>query len=164
MKDIDCPFQVGRRIVHALRDQTKIIFVDFHAEATSEKQALFYYLDGKVSAIIGSHTHVQTADETISANGTAYITDAGMTGPHDSVIGMQKEPSIERFLTGMPRRFTTAEGDVKLSGVLLKINAHSGAAEHIERIRVDFDLETFKADDIVPESDDEDAADESADE
>lgn len=157
MKDIDCPFKVGKHLVYKLREQTKIIFVDFHAEATSEKQAMWYYLDGMVSAVIGSHTHVQTADETISPNGTAYLTDAGMTGPHDSVIGMQKEPSIERFVTGMPKRFTTATDDVKLSGAVLRISAETGRTESIERIKYDFDLDTFKPEDIVPRSDDEES-------
>jgi 2',3'-cyclic-nucleotide 2'-phosphodiesterase len=165
MKDIDCPFKVGKHLVYRLREQTKVIFVDFHAEATSEKQAMWHYLDGMVSAVIGSHTHVQTADETISPNGTAYLTDAGMTGPFDSVIGMQKEPSIERFVTGMPKRFTTATDDVKLSGVVLRISAESGRTESIERIRYDFDLDTFKPEDIVPAvSETENEADESYDE
>ena len=105
MKDIDCPFQVGNAIIQLMRRETKMIFVDFHAEATSEKQAFYYYVDGKVSAVIGTHTHVQTADEQISPQGTAYLTDAGMTGPHDSVIGMQKEPSIERFITACRNGF-----------------------------------------------------------
>jgi len=169
MKDIDCPFKVGRHLVYRLREQTKVIFVDFHAEATSEKQAMWHYLDGMVSAVIGSHTHVQTADETISPNGTAYLTDAGMTGPFDSVIGMQKEPSIERFVTGMPKRFTTATEDVKLSGVVLRISAETGRTESIERIRYDFDLDTFKPEDIVPavsetESETDESYDESYDE
>ena len=102
MKDIDCPFQVGEREVSALRKHTELIIVDFHAEATSEKQALAMYLDGKVSAVVGTHTHVQTVDNHVTPRGTAYITDAGMTGPHDSIIGMQKGPSLGRFLTGLP--------------------------------------------------------------
>jgi hypothetical protein len=140
MKDIDCPFQVANRELLAIRQETNIIVVDFHGEATSEKQAMFYYLDGKVSAIIGSHTHVQTADEQISRLGTAYITDAGMTGAHDSVIGMEKEPSLRRFLTGMPIRFTTATEDVKISGVIVTINALNGQAVKIERFREPFDI------------------------
>jgi len=149
MKDIDCPFRAADREVEYLERHTNVIFVDFHAEATSEKQAMLYYLDGKVSALIGSHTHVQTADEHITARGTAYISDAGMTGPHDSIIGMQKGPSLGRFLTGMPKRFTTATDDVKLSGVAVKIDTESGRAESIERFRLDFDLEAFKQDDIL---------------
>ncbi len=149
MKDIDCPFRIADRELGRLDPEVKIIFVDFHAEATSEKQAMLYYLDGKVSAVIGSHTHVQTVDDQITTRGTAYLTDAGMTGPHDSIIGMQKGPSLGRFLTGMPKRFTTATGDIKLSGVLLRVDPASGRAESIEKLRLDFDLETFKPADIV---------------
>jgi metallophosphoesterase (TIGR00282 family) len=151
MKDIDCPFQVANRELLSIKQQTQIIFVDFHGEATSEKQAMLYYLDGKVSAIIGSHTHVQTADEQISKRGTAYITDAGMTGAHDSVIGMEKEPSLQRFLTGMPIRFTTATEDVKISGVIVTINTLNGKAQHIERYRLDFDIDSFSNEDPFDE-------------
>jgi metallophosphoesterase (TIGR00282 family) len=149
MKDIDCPFQVVNRELLTVKQQADMIVVDFHGEATSEKQAILYYLDGKVSAIIGSHTHVQTADEQISPQGTAYITDAGMTGAHDSVIGMEKEPSLKRFLTGMPIRFTTASEDIKISGVMVKINALNGRAESIERFRHDFDLESFSREEFL---------------
>ncbi|MFH1687173.1 MAG: TIGR00282 family metallophosphoesterase [bacterium] len=149
MKDIDCPFQAADRILESLRRETEVIFVDMHAEATSEKQAMFYYLDGKVSAVIGSHTHVQTVDSVVSARGTAYLTDAGMTGPHKSVIGMQVGPSLGRFLTGMPKRFTTATDDIKLSGVVVAVDAYTGRAKSIERLRVDFDLDTFKPEDIT---------------
>jgi len=165
MKDIDCPFRVGNAEVEMIRRETNMIFIDFHAEATSEKSALFHYLDGRVSAIIGSHTHVQTADDQISSNGTAFLTDAGMTGPYDSVIGMNKEPSVERFLTGMPKRFTTATDDVKLAGVILRLNAVTGRAEHIERLKIDFDLDSFKPEDItgIPKEeqarDDDDSSD-----
>lgn len=140
MKDIDCPFKTADREVHELRKKTPIIFIDFHAEATSEKQALLHYLDGRVSAIIGTHTHVQTADEKVSGRGTAYLTDAGMTGPHDSVIGMDIKPSVERFLTGMPIRFTTASDDVKISGVVIEIDRTSGRAMSIRRYREDFNI------------------------
>ncbi|MCK4460749.1 MAG: YmdB family metallophosphoesterase, partial [candidate division Zixibacteria bacterium] len=116
---------------------------------TSEKQAMGFYLNGKVSAVIGSHTHVQTVDNHITLRGTAYITDAGMTGPHDSVIGMEKGPALGRFLTGMPKRFTTASDDVKLSGVLVRINPETGRAEEFERLRVDFDLEKFTPDQLL---------------
>jgi metallophosphoesterase (TIGR00282 family) len=109
MKDIDCPFRVGDKLVNIIREETDLVIIDFHAEVTSEKQALHYFLDGRVSAILGTHTHVQTADETISERGTAYITDVGMTGPYDSIIGMAKGPSLQRFLTGMPKRFTCAK-------------------------------------------------------
>jgi hypothetical protein len=160
MKDIDCPFQVGDQTVERLLRQTPVIIVDFHAEATSEKQALFYHLDGKVSAIIGSHTHVQTVDSQISSRGTAYITDAGMTGPHRSVIGMQIGPSLGRFVTGMPKRFTTATEDVKLSGLVLEVDEKSGRALRIEPFRLDFDLETFSPEDITgprPEAEEEES-------
>ena len=120
-----------------MSSETDIIIIDFHAEVTSEKQALAYFLDGKVTAIIGTHTHVQTADETVSERGTAYITDVGMTGPHDSIIGMAKRPSLDRFLTGMPHRFASANNDIKISGVLLTVDTEDGAAENIERFRID---------------------------
>lgn len=149
MANIDCPFQMADAIVNEIQKVTPIIFVDFHAEATSEKQAMAFYLDGRVSAVVGTHTHVQTADESISLRGTAYLTDAGMTGPHDSIIGMQKGPSLGRFLTGMPKRFSTAVNDVKLSGVVIRVNPENGEAEYIERIREDFDLETFDPSDIT---------------
>lgn len=149
MKDIDCPFRVADRELARLSGETNAIVVDFHGEATSEKQAMLYYLDGRVSAVIGSHTHVQTADEQVTSRGTAYITDAGMTGPHDSIIGMEKGPSLGRFLTGMPKRFTTASADVRISGVLVRIDATTGRAESIERYQLPFDLETFKPQDIV---------------
>jgi len=151
MKDIDCPFQAASRELLTLKRETDTIFVDFHAEATSEKQAICYYLDGKVSAVIGSHTHVQTADEQISKLGTAYITDAGMTGPHDSIIGMQKEPSLERFLTGMPKRFTTASDDVKISGVVVTIDTSNGQAQDIRRYRHDFSIDDFSPDRPIEE-------------
>ncbi len=133
MANTDCPFMVGEKIVDAISAETPIIIVDFHAEATSEKQALAHYLDGKVSAVIGTHTHVPTADEQVSVRGTAYITDAGMTGPHDSIIGMDKGPSVGRFLTGMPKRFTTATNDVKIRGVVVEINPEDGSAVSIQR-------------------------------
>jgi len=138
MKDLDCPFRAADRDLKIIRETTDVIIVDFHAEATSEKQAMAYYLDGRVSAVIGTHTHVQTADETIYPRGTAYISDVGMTGPHDSIIGMAVKPSLGRFLTGMPKRFTCASDDIKISGVVLTIDADSGRAEKIERFRVDY--------------------------
>jgi 2',3'-cyclic-nucleotide 2'-phosphodiesterase len=107
--------------------------VDMHAEATSEKQAMGYFLDGRVSAVLGTHTHVPTADEHILAKGTAYITDVGMTGPHDSVIGMEKEGIIKRFQDALPARFGVAEDDVRLNSVLLEVDAVSGRARSIER-------------------------------
>lgn len=144
MKDLDCPFKVGKAIVEEIQKETNIIFIDMHAEATSEKQAMMYYLDGCVTAIVGTHTHVQTADETVTARGTAYISDAGMTGAYESIIGMHIKPSLERFLTGMPIRFTPAENDVKMSGVIIECEADSGRAVSIERYKRDFDLEEIK--------------------
>jgi len=138
MKEIDCPFRVADREVKKIREITETVIIDFHAEVTSEKQALAYFLDGQVSAVIGTHTHVQTADESISKRGTAFISDVGMTGPHDSIIGMDKTPSLERFLTGMPKRFACATEDLKISGVLLTIDTSDGRAEAIERFRIDY--------------------------
>ena len=163
MKDIDCPFQVANRELVRIAKETHIVFVDFHAEATSEKQAMFHHLDGRVSAVIGTHTHVQTVDDQISSRGTAYLTDVGMTGPHDSVIGMQTGPSLGRFLTGMPKRFTTATDDVKLSCVLLEVDPHDGRAVSIEKFRLDFDLDTFKREDIVGTEEENQVSDERPD-
>ena len=140
MKDLDCPFKEAEREVDRLRENTELIFMDFHAEATSEKKAMLYHMDGKVTAIVGTHTHVQTADEYVTKRGTAFITDAGMTGPHESVIGMQVKPSLDRFLTGMPIRFTTASEDVKISGVVITADPETGEAFTITRFREDFDL------------------------
>jgi len=136
IQDIDCPFRTADKILEKLRQETRLIVVDVHAEATSEKIALGWYLDGRVSVVIGTHTHVQTADESILPEGTAYITDAGMTGPHQSIIGVKKEPVLERFLTQMPTRFETATGDVKLCGVVVAIDEETGRAESIKRIRL----------------------------
>lgn len=133
MTPIDCPFRVADQQIAELRKQTPIIFVDFHAETTSEKQAMGRYLDGRVTALVGTHTHVQTADECIQPGGTAYLTDAGMTGPYDSVIGMRHEGALKRFLTGLPEKFTVAENDVRLAAVLVTANAESGRAESIRR-------------------------------
>jgi metallophosphoesterase (TIGR00282 family) len=144
MASTDCPFQTVTRLLERIRNETSVIIVDFHAEATSEKQAMAYYLDGRVSAVIGTHTHVATADEQILAQGTAYITDTGMTGPHDSIIGMEKGPSLGRFLTGMPKRFTTATDDVKIQGVVVKIDPADGHAVEIQRFSRDFDLGEYQ--------------------
>jgi metallophosphoesterase (TIGR00282 family) len=135
MDPIECPFRVALEEVERLRARASIIFVDFHAEATSEKMALGWYLDGKVSAVIGTHTHVQTSDERILPGGTAYISDAGMTGPLDSVIGMQREPVLKRFLTGLPQPFEVASKGVEIQGVLIDIEEGSGRATAIRRIR-----------------------------
>jgi 2',3'-cyclic-nucleotide 2'-phosphodiesterase len=134
MRELPDPFRVADEEVERLRAETPIILVDFHAEATAEKVALGWYLDGKVSAVIGTHTHVQTADERILPGGTGYITDAGMTGPHDSVIGVRKDQAIRKFLTLLPTRFEPATGDVRLHGVHLEIDDVTGRCRHIERV------------------------------
>ncbi|HDQ05050.1 MAG TPA: TIGR00282 family metallophosphoesterase [Deltaproteobacteria bacterium] len=139
MQPAECPFVTAKKEISALKQKTKIIIVDFHAEATSEKKAMGWYLDGEVSAVLGTHTHVQTADEEILPQGTAYISDAGMTGPFDSVIGVKKETIIERFLTNVPNKFDVAKGDIRLQGVLLDIDAQSGRANSIDRISVKVD-------------------------
>jgi 2',3'-cyclic-nucleotide 2'-phosphodiesterase len=136
MANLECPFRVADRIVEDLRRQTPIILVDFHAEATSEKIALGHYLAGRVSAVVGTHTHVQTADERILAGGTAFITDVGMTGSRDSVIGIRKDIAIEKFLKQTPMRFEIAKKEPVLSAVLLEIDEQSGQAQCIERIQV----------------------------
>lgn len=149
MADTECPFRTVDGELAILKGRAKIIIVDFHGEATSEKQAMGLYLDGKVSAVIGTHTHVQTADETLLPQGTAYLTDVGMTGPHRSVIGMRYEDTLARFLTQLPRRFLVATDDVKLCAVLLDVDEETGKARSIQRLRLDCagDLSQF------PESD-----------
>jgi metallophosphoesterase (TIGR00282 family) len=134
MIPIDDPFAVVLREIEALRARTKVIVVDFHAEATSEKVAMGWHLDGKATLVVGTHTHVQTADERILPNGTAYLTDAGMTGPHDSIIGMEREPSLARFLNGMPSRFEPATGNPRLNGVLVDADDQTGRARGVTRI------------------------------
>ena len=134
MPPLENPFLLGREEVERLRRQTKIIFVDFHAEATSEKIAMGWFLDGKVTAVVGTHTHVQTADDRVLPGGTAYITDVGMTGPFDSVIGTRKEIVLERFLTQIPNKFDVAKGDVRLQAVLIDVDERSGSAMSIERL------------------------------
>jgi metallophosphoesterase (TIGR00282 family) len=135
----DCPFRAAEAEVMRLRKRTNIIIVDMHAEATSEKIALGRYLDGKVSAVIGTHTHVATADEQILPKGTAYISDAGMCGPHDSVLGRDVEAVLRRFLTQMPQKMEVATGGVALCSVLVDVDEHSGHARSIERVRVAYD-------------------------
>jgi metallophosphoesterase (TIGR00282 family) len=134
MLNIDSPFEVALREIEALRTRTRIIFVDFHAEATSEKIAMGWHLDGKVTAVVGTHTHVQTADERILPKGTAYLTDAGMTGPHDSIIGVEVAPALGRFLNAMPARFETATANPRLNGVIIDASDETGLATDIERI------------------------------
>jgi len=136
MKPIDCPFRVVEREIEKMKKYAKIIIVDMHAEATSEKEAMGWFLDGRVSAVIGTHTHVQTADENILPGGTAYITDAGMTGPFNSVIGIRKDAVLERFLMQIPNRFEVAKDDVRLQGVVVDIDGKSGRATGIDRLTV----------------------------
>jgi metallophosphoesterase (TIGR00282 family) len=131
---IENPFLVVRAEVERLRRRTKIIFVDFHAEATSEKIAFARMLDGQVSAVVGTHTHVQTADEQIFPGGTAYLSDAGFTGPHESVLGREIEPVIKRFATNMPQRFEVAKDHVLLHGAVIEIDEASGRAVRIQRV------------------------------
>jgi metallophosphoesterase (TIGR00282 family) len=133
MDSLDCPFRVALEESKKLRKSTPLIIVDFHAEATSEKEAFGWFLDGQVSAVIGTHTHVQTADERVLPNGTAYITDAGMSGSMDSVIGIKKDVAIERFLKQMPNKFEAAKEDVYLQGVIVEVDERTGRSEKIER-------------------------------
>lgn len=134
MQEIDCPFRTGSEILREMREQTPVLIVDMHAEATSEKSALGWYLSGQASAVLGTHTHVQTADERVLDGHTAYITDVGMTGPADSVIGIRKDLSIARFVTQLPQRFEAASGSALLNAVVLDIDEASGVASGIERV------------------------------
>lgn len=131
---LDNPFVAARDAVKRLRETSPILFVDVHAEATSEKIALARFLDGQVSAVVGTHTHVQTADEQIFPGGTAYLSDAGFTGPHESVLGREIEPVIQRFLTSMPQRFEVAKDRVMLHGAVIEVDEASGRAIKIERV------------------------------
>lgn len=132
----DCPFRTIDKIINNIREETPVIIVDFHAEVTSEKVAMGWYLDGRVSAIVGTHTHVQTADERILPGGTAYITDVGMVGPRDSVIGVRKENIIKRFLTMMPQKFTVSDDNYLINAVVIDINEKSGRANNITRLNM----------------------------
>jgi len=131
---MDDPFAKGRSEVERLRKEAKIVIVDMHGEATSEKMALGYYLDGLVTAVVGTHTHVPTCDHRILPKGTAYCSDIGMTGPYDSVIGVEKDTIIQRFLTAMPNRFETAKGDPRLAAVVVDADPETGRARHIDRM------------------------------
>lgn len=135
LRETDCPFRTAEDLVEDLSKETRVIVVDFHAEATSEKIAMGWFLDGRASAVVGTHTHVQTADERILPGGTAYLTDVGMTGPFESVIGIEREAALGRFLTQVPKRFEVARGDVRLSGVVVKIDRSTGRALEIERVQ-----------------------------
>jgi hypothetical protein len=137
MGNLDCPFRKADAILEELGSNQRIVFVDFHAEATSEKGALGAYLDGRVSAVVGTHTHVQTADERVLPGGTAFISDVGMSGARDSVIGIRKELSIQRFLTQMPVRYEIAKNDPLLCGVVVSIDESTGKATGIERVQVE---------------------------
>jgi 2',3'-cyclic-nucleotide 2'-phosphodiesterase len=134
MNPIGCPFACAEEVIAPLRNQTKIILVEIHAEATSEKRALGWFLDGKVSAVYGTHTHVLTADEEILPGGTGYISDLGMTGPYDSVIGMRKEEVIEHFLTMRPTSFTAAKRNIRLCGAIFDIDQETGRTRSVERV------------------------------
>jgi metallophosphoesterase (TIGR00282 family) len=136
MNNLDCPFRVADREIARLQAETPIILVDFHAEATSEKASLGWYLDGRVSALIGTHTHIQTADERILPDGTAYLTDAGMTGGFDSVIGVKKEEAIARFLSQLPVKFDVAKSNLRLNGIVISVDELSGKAIAVERINI----------------------------
>jgi metallophosphoesterase (TIGR00282 family) len=131
MNPLECPFRTAEQILAGLPKEVKVILVDMHAEATSEKQAMGWFLDGRVSAVVGTHTHVQTADERVLPGGTGYITDAGMTGPVDSVIGMKKEIILERFLSQRPQPFKVAAQNIQLQGVVLKIDSQGHCRELI---------------------------------
>ena len=135
----DCPFRTIDKILNNVRKETPVIIVDFHAEVTSEKVAMGWYLDGRVSAVVGTHTHVQTADERILPGGTAYITDVGMVGPRNSVIGVKKENIIKKFLTMMPQKFTVSEDDYIVNGAVIDINEKNGKAESIKRLNIAID-------------------------
>jgi metallophosphoesterase (TIGR00282 family) len=136
MKALECPFRTADRLLDELDGRADVVFVDFHAEATSEKQALAFHLDGRVSAVVGTHTHVPTADERILGGGTAFMTDCGMTGPYESVIGMRSDKVVRRFLEHLPHSFEVAKRDVRLAGVLLDVEEKSGKATEIRRIMV----------------------------
>ncbi len=135
MNDLDCPFRVGMEVVERLREETPVLIIDFHGEATSEKNAIGWFFDGHVSGVLGTHTHVQTADERILPKGTAYITDVGMTGSIDSVIGIKIEQALSRFLTQMPQKFDMATKNLEFNGVMVRVDGESGRATHIERIK-----------------------------
>lgn len=135
MDPVDDPFRTADRVIEQIGDDARIVIVDFHAEATSEKQALGWYLDGRATLVVGTHTHVQTADERVLPKGTAYITDAGMSGPMDSVIGMSVESVMPKFTLSMPTRFEVARGGVEVCGVLVDVDEASGKARSICRIR-----------------------------
>lgn len=136
MQPLDDPFAIALKEIEALRAKARVIIVDFHAEATSEKVAMGWHLDGRATAVLGTHTHVQTADERILPKGTAYLTDAGMTGPHDSIIGVTTEAALARFITGMPAKFEAASGPGRLNAVIISADQATGRATAIERLNL----------------------------
>lgn len=139
MNTYDCPFRTVDAVLETIGERARVIVVDMHAEATSEKVAMGWHLDGRVAAVIGTHTHVQTADERILPNGTAYLTDAGMCGPRDSVIGVRREQVLRRFLTQMPGRFEVAEGSVLVQGAVVDVDEATGHAREIRRVQEVFE-------------------------
>ena len=154
MKPAECPYNAIDKLLPKASSQAEIIFVDFHAEATSEKVAMGYHLDGRVSCVFGTHTHIPTADEKILPKGTAYITDIGMTGAHNSVIGRGVESVLKSFRTRMPVPFEVATEDVKMNGILVTVDSNTRKAEHIERIKIDaesVDATRYDSDDGKPE-------------
>lgn len=132
----DCPFQTIERMLKGELAGSKVIFVDFHGEASSERMAMGRMLDGRVSAVFGTHTHCQTSDETVFEKGTAYITDLGMTGPRDSILGREVEPVVQKFLTGVPQKFDVAKGDPTLEGAIVDVDMLTGRSRSIERLRI----------------------------
>ena len=134
MPPLDCPFRGLDALLDELAGKAEIFILDFHGEATSEKKAMGYHADGRVSVVVGTHTHVPTADECILPEGTAYVSDLGMTGPYDSVIGMEVEGVLSKFLTGMPRRFQVADGDPRLSGLVIDLDERTGKARFVQRV------------------------------
>jgi 2',3'-cyclic-nucleotide 2'-phosphodiesterase len=140
MPPLDCPFKKADELIEIAQERTPFIFVDFHAEATSEKQAMGWYLDGRVSAVVGTHTHVQTADSRVLPNGTGYLTDVGMTGPYDGILGMEREAVITKFLTSLPVRFEVPKaGRTQLSGVYMELDRKTGKCKKMERILINED-------------------------
>ena len=141
---IDCPFKKIDTLVEEAKKRTSIIFVDFHAEATSEKQAMGWYLDGRVTAVVGTHTHVQTADNRILPEGTAYISDVGMTGPYDGILGVEREAVLKKFITSLPVRFEVTSGREQLNAVLIDIDDKTGRTKKISRIMINDDYPFFE--------------------
>jgi 2',3'-cyclic-nucleotide 2'-phosphodiesterase len=152
MANLDDPFTSVLSEIEALRARARVIFVDFHAEATSEKMAMAWHLDGRVTAVVGTHTHVQTADERILPKGTAYVTDVGMTGPHDSIIGVEIQAALGRFLNGMPARFETATANPRLHAVVVTAEEQTGLATDIERLSLGLDDLLHLSGDTSPSS------------